>query len=131
MVRYCFAKLRNLYKIIGFECNMSFQPHTMRGEMAGLGLVVCQYTKGYNAELIPFIDRNLRTRFSAEVQERHAATWQNLDPTATVLRERTIEGALDLAREIATQDNGIQALVTGSLHLVSGVLYFLEHDGFM
>ncbi|RDL31543.1 uncharacterized protein BP5553_09752 [Venustampulla echinocandica] len=55
------------------------------------------------------IDRNLKKRFSAEVQARYAETWGHLDPTATVLRERTIEGALDRAREIGDQNNGMQA----------------------
>ncbi|KAH6670181.1 folylpolyglutamate synthase [Halenospora varia] len=74
------------------------------------------------------IDRNLKKRFSPEVQEHYAETWGNLDPAATVLCERTIEGALERAREIGDQNTGIQALVTGSLHLVSGALYLLESD---
>ncbi|KAL5315347.1 hypothetical protein ACEPPN_016214 [Leptodophora sp. 'Broadleaf-Isolate-01'] len=74
------------------------------------------------------IDRNLKNRFSAEVQELYAKTWGNLDPTATVLCKRTIEGALNRARGIGDQNNGMQALVTGSLHLVSGALCLLESD---
>lgn len=79
-------------------------------------------------ELITFVDRNLTKRFSAEVQERYAETWGSLDPTATVLRERTIEGALDRAREIGDPNNGMQALITGTLHLVSGAICLLESD---
>ncbi len=39
---------------------------------------------------------------------------------AEISLERTIEGALKLAREISYRDNGMQTLATGSLHLVSG-----------
>jgi folylpolyglutamate synthase len=79
-------------------------------------------------KLIPTVDRNLKNRFSAEVQERYAEAWKKFDPTATISREQTIEGALHLAREIGDQNKGMQALVTGSLHLVSGALYLLESD---
>ncbi|KAH8586475.1 folylpolyglutamate synthase [Bisporella sp. PMI_857] len=72
------------------------------------------------------IDRNLTKSFSAEIQRGYAETWRNLDPKATVLCERTIQDALDRAREIGDQNNGMQALVTGSLHLVSGALCLLE-----
>ena len=99
----------------------------MKGEMAKPELVLVNMLKD-RSELIPSVDRNLKKSFSAEVQERYAETWGSLDPTATVLRERTIEGALDRAREIGDQNNGMQALVTGSLHLVSGALYLLESD---
>ncbi|CZS92453.1 related to folylpolyglutamate synthetase [Rhynchosporium agropyri] len=74
------------------------------------------------------IDRNLQKRFSADIQERYAETWSRLDPTAVVICERTIEGALDRAREIGDQNNGVQALITGSLHLVSGALYLLDSE---
>ncbi|KAF4631657.1 hypothetical protein G7Y89_g6480 [Cudoniella acicularis] len=52
------------------------------------------------------VDRNLKKLFSAEVQERYAETWDNLDPKVTVLRERTIKGALDRVREIGDQNEG-------------------------
>lgn len=91
----------------------------------GIYLLICRRIE---RELIPLIDRNLKKRFSAEVQERYAETWRHLDPTVTVLCERTIESALDRAREIGDQNNGMQALVTRSLHLVSGALCFLEPE---
>ncbi|ESZ98566.1 folylpolyglutamate synthase [Sclerotinia borealis F-4128] len=65
------------------------------------------------------IDRNLKNNFSADVQERYAETWKGLDPTATVIRERTVESALDRARELGNQNSGMQALIIGSLHLWS------------
>ncbi len=63
-----------------------------------------------------------------EVQERYVETWKNLDTKATISSEQTIEGALDRAREIGDQNNGMRALITGSLHLVSGALCLLEPD---
>jgi folylpolyglutamate synthase len=71
----------------------------------------------------------MKNRFVPEVQERYAETWKNLDPKARISSERTIEEALDRAREIGNTTNGIQALITGSLHLVSGALCLLEPDG--
>ncbi|KKZ68232.1 hypothetical protein EMCG_06089 [[Emmonsia] crescens] len=72
------------------------------------------------------IDRNLRNRFSPELQKSYADFWRGFDRTATVLCERTIEEALHRAREIGDENNGMQALVTGSLRLISGALYLLE-----
>ena len=79
-------------------------------------------------ELIPSADRNLNNRFSPETQERYAQAWKNMDHRATISRERTIEGALHRAKEIGDQNDGMQTLITGSLHLVSGALYLLEPD---
>jgi hypothetical protein len=106
---------------------MSFSAHTMKGKMAELGLVFTRTPK-YKRKLILSADRNLKSRFLPEVQERYAEAWEKFDPTATISRERTIEGALHRAREIGDQSNGIQALITGSLHLVSGALCLLESD---
>ena len=79
-------------------------------------------------ELSPSADRNLKSRFSLEVQEHYAEVWRDVDHKATVSRERTIEGALHRAKEIGDQNDGMQTLVTGSLHLVSGALCLLEPD---
>ncbi len=99
----------------------------MKGEMAELGLVfafiICM---GIVHELIPSADRNLKNRFSPEIHERYVQVWKNLDHRATISRERTIKEALHRAREIGDQNDGMQTLVTGSLHLVSGALYLLE-----
>lgn len=73
-------------------------------------------------------DRNLKGRFSPKIQDQYASFWGALDPGATILCERTIEEALDQARKIGDQNNGMQALITGSLHLVSGALCLLEPE---
>lgn len=93
--------------------------------MAEPGLV-CARVIRVEHELILSADRNLKNRFSPEVQEHYAKVWKNIDHKATVSRERTIEGALHRAKEIGDQNDGMQTLVTGSLHLVSGALYLLE-----
>lgn len=77
----------------------------------------------------PSADRNLRNRFVPEVQQHYVETWKNLDPTATISSEQTIEEALDQARKLASLNTGIQALITGSLHLVSGALCLLRGNG--
>ncbi|RFU32266.1 hypothetical protein B7463_g4085, partial [Scytalidium lignicola] len=74
------------------------------------------------------IDRNMNNRFSKEVLDRYAKTWEKSDPAAAIYQERTIEEALFRAREIGDASNGIQALITGSLHLVSGALNLLESE---
>lgn len=92
---------------------------------------ICQCSE-IEVGLILWTDRNLKNRFSQETQEQYAAqyaaTWKNLDSVATIFRERTIEEALDQARQIGGQSNDIQVLITGSLHLVSGALCLLEPD---
>lgn len=71
-------------------------------------------------------DRNLGNRFSPELQKSYADFWEEFDRTATVSCERTIEEALHQARKIGDENNGMQALLTGSLHLISGALSLLE-----
>ena len=75
-----------------------------------------------------FPDRNLTKRFSAESQENQAKTWSDLCPTSQVIRERTIQSALDRVRGLAIESNRLQILITGSLHLVSGAICLLEQD---
>ena len=77
---------------------------------------------------IPSASIDLARRFVPEIQERYVEAWKELDPKAQVSSQRTIEDALDPAREIGDQSNGTQVLIMGSLHLVSGALYLLEPD---
>ncbi|KAI9726530.1 MAG: hypothetical protein M1834_009017 [Cirrosporium novae-zelandiae] len=51
--------------------------------------------------------------------------WGRIDPNAKISREPTIDGALRLVKRISDQNNGVQVLVTGSLHLVGGALCLL------
>jgi folylpolyglutamate synthase len=61
-----------------------------------------------------------------ETQKIYAEVWKRIDPKAKIAIEPTIEGALKLAKSIGDQGNGMQTLVTGSLHLVGGALCLLE-----
>lgn len=56
----------------------------------------------------------------------YSSSWQDFDNQAKVFSEPTIEGALNLAKRISAQEGGIQAFVTGSLHLVGGALTLLR-----
>ena len=61
---------------------------------------------------------------SLHAQKQYSALWQSLDPNCHVAIAPTVEEAVNLAREFGKQ--GMQTLVTGSFHLVGGVLYTLE-----
>lgn len=64
------------------------------------------------------------------VQRRFAEKWQELDAGANVVVLPTIEEAIDyaqrLGQDLKSEDEKIQAFVTGSLHLVGGALGILE-----
>lgn len=65
------------------------------------------------------------------VQNGLAETWRDVDPKADVKVVKTVEEAVGCARGIAgeSQEEGsIKVLVTGSLHLVGGVVEVLESE---
>lgn len=66
--------------------------------------------------------------FSLDLQEDYIEAYRCIDPDAHISIEPTIEGALNLAREFGNRDNGMQALVTGSLRLIGGALRLLEEN---
>ena len=49
-----------------------------------------------------------------------------IDPEAVIAREDTIEGALNYGKRIGEQHDGMETLVTGSLHLIGGALSLLQ-----
>ncbi|KAL2157172.1 hypothetical protein VTH06DRAFT_6393 [Thermothelomyces fergusii] len=59
-------------------------------------------------------------------QRVFADRWKQLDPSANIMLIPTIEEAINTARSLATGDHKVQALITGSLHLVGGALSILE-----
>lgn len=62
------------------------------------------------------------------MQILNTEVWNELDSEATIFNQRTIEDALDCVRQLSQEKRGnVEALVTGSLHLVSGVLCTFEH----
>lgn len=63
------------------------------------------------------------------MQRVFAERWSALDPAANVMLIPTIEEAINMARKLAAEKEGapkVQALITGSLHLVGGALGILE-----
>ncbi|KAI0178946.1 FolC bifunctional protein [Hypoxylon sp. FL1284] len=63
-------------------------------------------------------------------QRAFADKWSSLDPSAKVVVLPTIEDAINHVREVGKtsvgQEETVQALITGSLHLVGGALSILE-----
>lgn len=62
-------------------------------------------------------------------QRVFAERWSTLDPSANVILIPTIEEAINKARSLVDTTEGeqkVQALITGSLHLVGGALGILE-----
>lgn len=64
-------------------------------------------------------------------QRVFAERWSTLDPSANVMLIPTIEEAINKARSLVGDsteggDQKVQALITGSLHLVGGALGILE-----
>jgi folylpolyglutamate synthase len=57
------------------------------------------------------------------VQKELAEQWEKLDPTSKRLVLPTIEHAVKYIRELKEE---VQVLVTGSLHLVGGLLVVLD-----
>lgn len=51
---------------------------------------------------------------------------KSLNVRGGIHTEPTIEGALELAKKLCNQSNGMQTFITGSLYLVGGALLFLE-----
>ena len=60
------------------------------------------------------------------MESEYTKAWKSVDPLVDIVVEPTIEGALNLARKIGDQGNGMQTLVTGSLYLVGGALSILQ-----
>ncbi|KAL2017461.1 hypothetical protein VTK56DRAFT_2057 [Thermocarpiscus australiensis] len=62
------------------------------------------------------------------MQRVFADRWSTLDPSAHVMVIPSIEEAINTARGLAENEGGrkVQALITGSLHLVGGALGILE-----
>jgi folylpolyglutamate synthase len=82
---------------------------------------------GFKADLVS-INTNKSDVDSLKVQKELAGSWDSIDPDASVHVLSTIEEAISKARELAPEDQ-VEVLVTGSLHLVGGVIEVLESEG--
>lgn len=81
---------------------------------------------GYKADLFS-MNTNKEDVDSLKVQRELAKTWDQIDPQAEVHVLGTIEDAVAKAREI-TRGQNVEVLVTGSLHLVGGLIEVLEDE---
>ena len=59
-----------------------------------------------------------------------AETWVQLDPDAAPVTVPTIEDAIDFIRNLGGGQMETDILVTGSFHLVGGILTLLEGEDF-
>jgi folylpolyglutamate synthase len=67
----------------------------------------------------------LQNRYDPKVLEECKLTWQVLEQRSTIFLCDTIEKALKKAGDLANNAGGAEALILGSLHLVSGILCLL------
>ncbi|KAF4549638.1 Folylpolyglutamate synthase-like protein [Elsinoe fawcettii] len=76
------------------------------------------------------INTNAKDVELLSVQNKLAETWREVDPECQVEVLRTVEEAVQRAREVASATAGeeTKVLVTGSLHLVGGVIEVLESE---
>ncbi|TGZ78639.1 putative tetrahydrofolylpolyglutamate synthase [Ascodesmis nigricans] len=74
------------------------------------------------------IDKTLKSLLSPppDVLTMYSEGWKKIDPQAEIITENAIEGALHAARKIGEKEGGMRTLITGSLHLVGGVLNLLR-----
>lgn len=49
-------------------------------------------------------------------------------PDAIIRSEKSVEEALNYVEHLGTQSQGLDVLITGSLHLVGGALYLLRES---
>lgn len=90
---------------------------------------------GYRPDLVS-INTNASDVDHLSVQKKLAASWKELDQMSDVQVMGTIEEAVDFVRQLAVERKGagkeedeaidVSVLVTGSLHLVGGLLEVLE-----
>ncbi|KAK5005591.1 hypothetical protein LTR28_007520 [Elasticomyces elasticus] len=83
---------------------------------------------GFRPDLVS-VNTNKDDLDALSVQHRLAATWEDVDPACDVKVVRTIEEAVAAARAVAKgEGNRMNVLVTGSLHLVGGLVEVLETE---
>jgi hypothetical protein len=69
---------------------------------------------------------NLKIPFSLDIQQEYIKAWKSVDQKAEISIQPFVEEAVSLVKKIGNRDNGMQALVTGSLYLVDGALFLLH-----
>lgn len=67
---------------------------------------------------------------SLTLQRELVSSWNQLDPTTQATAFHTIEEAVHHVRRIEDGDVELDILVTGSFHLLGGLLSYLEGEDF-
>lgn len=84
---------------------------------------------GFRPDLVS-VNTNSHAIRELSVQKGLAKAWGEIDPGTDVKVVETIEEAVRVVRVLAREGDGVvTALVTGSLHLVGGLLEVLESSG--
>lgn len=106
---------RPLFDCAVFSTNITYAAH---GESPGR----------YKPDLVS-INTNSADVTALTVQNELAAVWREVDRGSEVVVKASIEEAVAEIRKLAEQgEDEVKVLVTGSLHLVGGVLEVLEGD---
>ena len=84
--------------------------------------------QGYKADLAS-MNNDQKSIQELSVQKELAVTWAKIDPDTNVFVLSSIQEAVGQVRKLAeNQEDDIMVFVTGSLHLVGGILEILETD---
>jgi folylpolyglutamate synthase len=83
---------------------------------------------GFRPDLVS-LNTNAQDLKELSVQKGLARAWREIDAETDVRVVDTIEEAVEIVREVARDGEEVTALVTGSLHLVGGLLEVLESNG--
>ena len=62
----------------------------------------------------------------SELQDDYIKVWKSVHGEGHTAFEPSIEGALNLAKQIGDENGGMKTLITGSLYLIGGALRLLE-----
>ena len=106
---------------------MSFSLLTSKSEL--IQVLICFYLV-HELKLNSLLDNNTRLVSSSDIQRSYNELWKRLDPDTDIKETSTIEEALGLASKISDQYSRMQALITGSQHLVGGALRILKPNLF-
>ena len=74
----------------------------------------------------PFMVSTGKQTVDLKAQDRLASVYQSLDGNGLHMSYASIEEAVQLARRVSDDDEPLLVFVTGSLHLVGGVLQVLK-----
>ncbi|EFW19641.1 Folylpolyglutamate synthetase [Coccidioides posadasii str. Silveira] len=115
--------LKTVHRILYNEFSVTFQYALFCTNITHKG-------RSYNIE---FVNKNIDpdTLQTLTLQKELATTWQGLDPCTEVASLPSIEDAIDYVRSISGRNCAEQEaliFVTGSFHLVGGVLSILERQ---